>query len=206
MAGWAAAAQGISDIGQTAADIYGIKWSAKFAQKMRNTAHQAEVKDLIRAGLNPILSATGGPGAQMPGYPPVPDVDLGDVGGGVNQLLSSAKQRELMDKQIEKASYDAKIARNDYDVSTNTMNTREKILEWQWREAMQRVKTSASQAGLMDTQNRNQRSTVPISDFIRKATTDFLGAPGLQNFVNEFMKDLRGADMTSGKEVQERNE
>jgi hypothetical protein len=36
-----------------------------FSERMRNTAHQAEIKDLIAAGLNPVLSA-GGSGASSP--------------------------------------------------------------------------------------------------------------------------------------------
>lgn len=54
-------------------DVFEGLWSGKEASKLRNwqrdmsdTSHQREVVDLRKAGLNPILSGTGGPGASTP--------------------------------------------------------------------------------------------------------------------------------------------
>ena len=56
-------AAGISYAGQQAANAANIQMAReqmKFQERMSNTSHQREVEDLRAAGLNPLISATGG--------------------------------------------------------------------------------------------------------------------------------------------------
>lgn len=73
--------------------------SRDWAERLANTAHQREVKDLRAAGLNPILSALNGNGASVPSVSTPTgaqghanfDMDMSGFAKGANLALDSIK-------------------------------------------------------------------------------------------------------------------
>lgn len=83
----------LGSLASSAANVYLQGQQQKWAERMANTAHQREMRDLKRAGINPILTATGGRGAESPTVAPArvdnPFVDLGSgitSAGRINAL------------------------------------------------------------------------------------------------------------------------
>nr|WAE43472.1 MAG: DNA pilot protein [Microviridae sp.] len=93
-----------------------------FQYDMSGTAHQREVADLRKAGLNPILSATGGSGASTP-IGATYNAQGPDLQGFSRYFKYAAQQQEIRNSKADAATKEA-MSRN-LDEKTRTEMTQQ---------------------------------------------------------------------------------
>lgn len=175
MSGWAAAAGAALNIGSSALSSY---FSWKHQKEVMKNRHQWEVDDMRKAGLNPILSATGGSGA--PGNAPI--ISAPDLAGAMNsaaQADTQSSEKKLKDA-LEKQTYvqnsalqaDAGLKRAQSVAADSSSN-----LMWSQTKG-QEIANKIQEENLKQAQFQTQNSAI---------------AAQKQRMVFDYMKDHSGA-------------
>lgn len=189
MSGWAALAKVGGDLASSALGLYASSKAWRRQREAAQNAHQWEVADLRKAGLNPILSATGGSGASA-GSASVPaglGIDLGEAykSMAANELVKeqAKTQKEQQDALRAQGSNQRAQSWLNNNLSlvasanARNINLNADMVERQneyWRNHPQEFKT------FMEKQSHGQTvaNISAAADFVRKGFSSWVSRGG----------------------------
>jgi len=182
-------APGLSAGGSIAASAVGYasaRRSEAFQERMSNTSHQREVKDLKEAGLNPILSAAGGGSSTPQGAVFTPDNPFSNLQNDLSSAKNARTQEKVGNETAEKLI-------RDQAVSTAT---KEKMLQDTLQQAelfeSQKKKLAAEILSVLQQSKESSAREASIRAEMPKKTLINKGIDSANNIVDQFLETPLG--------------